>query len=190
MARITCFLIPAVLALCGGAIAQRSGNDEAIKTMGAIPIKDWSPDSSLIVPEHHPAKARYPVIDVHAHVYAKTPAEVAAWVHTMDETGVQTTIILSGATGAEFDHLVDLFLKPYPGRFQLYCGLDTKNIEAPDYPQRAVAELVRCYRKGARGVGEMSDKGSGYTHGAQLPRDKRLHPDDARLNLFGRNAPS
>ena len=33
-------------------------------------------------------------------------------------------------------------------------------------------------------MGEMSDKGSGYTRGAQLPRDRRLHPDDARLNLF------
>src|SRR5579862_6088659 len=183
MARITCFLLTVVLVMSSDARAQRSGNTDAVKTMGAIPIKDWSPDSSLIVPEHHPPKARYPAIDVHSHVYAKTPAEVAAWVHTMDETGVQTTIILSGATGAEFDHLVDLFLKPYPGRFQLYCGLDTKNAEAPDYPQRAVDELVRCYRKGARGVGEMSDKGSGYTHGAQLPRDKRLHPDDPRLNL-------
>ena len=155
-----------------------------MKAAGAVAVKDWTPDSSLIVPEHHPPKARYPVIDVHAHVYAKTPREVAAWVRTMDETGVQTTVILSGATGAEFDRLVDLYLKPYPGRFQLYCGLETKGADKPDYPQRAVAELVRCYRQGARGVGELSDKGSGYTKGAQLPRDKRLHPDDARLNLF------
>ena len=60
--------------------------------------------------------------------------------------------------------------------------MDTKNIDAPDYPQRAVAELVRCYKKGARGVGELSEKGSGYARGAA--RDKRLHPDDPRLNLF------
>jgi len=176
-------LIP--LVICGVVSAQqRDGNQQAVKAMGAVPIKDWAPDSSLIVPEHHPAKARYPVIDVHSHVYVKTPQEVAAWVRTMDETGVQTTVILSGATGSEFDHLVDLFLKAHPGRFQLYCGLETKNIDAPDYPQRAVAELVRCYKKGARGVGELSDKGSGYTRGPQLPRDKRLHPDDPRLDLF------
>jgi predicted TIM-barrel fold metal-dependent hydrolase len=181
---ITTCLVAALLALNSAIYAQPAGNTDAVKAMGAIPIKDWSPDSSLIVPEHHPPKARYPAIDVHAHVYAKTPSEVAEWVHTMDDTGVQTTIILSGATGAEFDHLVDMYLKPYPGRFQLYCGLDTTNIETPDYPQRAVAELVRCYRKGARGVGEMSDKGSGYTRGAMLPRDKRLHPDDRRLDLF------
>src|SRR5262249_11748560 len=135
-------------------------------------------------PEHHPPKARYPAIDVHSHVYVKTPQEVASWVRTMDEAGVQTTVILSGATGAEFDRLVDLFLKPYPGRFQLYCGVETKDIDSPDYSQRAVAELVRCYRKGARGVGELSEKGSGYTRGPMLPREERLHPDDPRLGPF------
>jgi predicted TIM-barrel fold metal-dependent hydrolase len=173
-----------LLAICGGLSAQQHGNQDAVKAMGAIPIKDWAPDSSLIVPEHHPLKAHYPAIDVHSHVYMKTPEEIAAWVRMMDEAGVETVVILSGATGARFDQLADLFLKAHPGRFQLYCGLDTTDIEAPDYPERAVAELVRCYKKGARGVGELSDKGSGYTHGALLPRDKRLHPNDPRLDLF------
>src|SRR5262249_26366600 len=117
-----------LLAFCAAA-QQPRGNDAAIRAAGEVKIKDWSPDSSLVVPEHHPAKARFPVIDVHAHVYAKTPQEVADWVRTMDETGVQTTVILSGATGQEFDHLVDLYLKPHPGRFQLYCGLDTTNVD-------------------------------------------------------------
>jgi uncharacterized protein len=174
-----------MLALCGGLAAQqRNGNEEAVQKVQAVTLKDWSPDSSLIVPEHHPPKARYAAIDVHSHTYAKTPAEVAAWVRTMDEVGVQTTVVLTGATGAEFDRLVDLFLKAHAGRFQLYCGLDTTDINAPDYPRRAVAELVRCYRKGARGVGELSDKGSGYARGRMLPREQRLHPDDARLKPF------
>ncbi|HJZ99899.1 MAG TPA: amidohydrolase family protein [Candidatus Solibacter sp.] len=173
-------------AACGCLSAQPgNGNQDAVRAVGAIPLKDWAPDSSLIVPEHHPPKARYAAIDVHAHAYANTPREVAAWVQTMDQVGVQTTVVLSGATGAEFDRLVDLFLKAHPGRFQLYCGLETKGIEAADYPQRAVAELVRCYNKGARGVGELSEKGSGYARGGgQLPRAKRLHPDDPRLSLF------
>ena len=152
--------------------------------MGDVMLKDYDPESSLIVPEHHPAKAKFPAIDVHAHVYARAPAEVAEWVKTMDATGIQTTVVLTGATGADFDKLVDLYLKPYPGRFLLYCGLETKDIDAPDYPQKAVAELERCYRKGARGVGEMSEKGSGYARGQALPRAQRLHPDDPRLGRF------
>lgn len=174
-----------VLVMGGGLIAQqRPGNEAAVRKSEAVTLKDWSPDSSLIVPEHHPPKARYPAIDVHSHTYVKTPDEVAAWVRTMDEVGVETTLVLTGATGTDFDRLADLFLKAHPGRFQLYCGLDTRDIAAPDYPQRAVAELVRCYRKGARGVGELSDKGSGYARGRELARDQRLHPDDPRLKPF------
>lgn len=182
MRRYACLLL--LLSACVCLLAQRAGNEDAVKTMGAIPIKDWAPDSSLIVEEHHPPKAKYAAIDAHSHVYMRTPADVAKWVGIMNETGVETTIILSGATGAEFDRLVDLYLKPYPGRFQLYCGLDTSNSDAPDYPQRAAAELERCYRKGARGVGELSEKGSGY--GRASSPDKRLHPDDSRLGPFWR----
>ncbi len=65
----------------------------------------------------------------------------------MDEVGIETTIILTGATGAKFDRLVELYLKPYPTRFQLFCGLDTTHFDQADYPERAVAELVRCYRQ-------------------------------------------
>lgn len=154
--------------------------------MDSILLKDYAPGSSLVVPETRILKARFPAIDVHAHVYAETKEEVAEWVKTMDEVGVERTIILTDATGAEFDRLVDLYLKTYPDRFQLYCGLDTTDSGASDYPQRAVRELVRCSEKGARGVGELSDKGWGFNGDSAhpLPRNQRLHPDDPRLDLF------
>jgi predicted TIM-barrel fold metal-dependent hydrolase len=162
----------------------RFGGQRGPGPMDAVLVKDWKPDSSLVVPVTNVSKARFRAIDVHSHTYARTPEEIANWVRTMDEVGVETTVVLTGATGQQFDALVDQFLKPYPGRFQLYCGIDTTNIDAPDYPQRAAAELVRCYKKGARGVGEVSDKGSGLTRGELLPRDKRLHPNDPRLDPF------
>jgi predicted TIM-barrel fold metal-dependent hydrolase len=152
--------------------------------MDSLLVRDYAPKSSIAARETFIARARDPVIDVHAHVNANTPAEVKAWVRTMDEVGIETTIILTGATGAKFDGLVELYLKPYPTRFQLYCGLDTTHFEQADYPQRAVAELVRCYRKGARGVGELTDKGYGMSGDSTLPRTQRLHPDDPRLDAF------
>jgi predicted TIM-barrel fold metal-dependent hydrolase len=150
--------------------------------MDAVLLKDYRPDSSLVVPEHQVPKAAFPAVDVHSHTYASTSEEIAEWVRTMDSAGVDVTVVLTGATGERFDRLVELYLKPYPQRFQLYCGIDTQNHEAPDYPQRAAAELARCYAKGARGVGEVSDKGSGLTRGPVLPRDRRLHFDDPRLD--------
>ena len=88
----------------------------------------------------------------------------------MDQTGVETSVVLTGATGEAFDKLADLYLRPYPGRFQLYCGIDTHDIGKPDYSTRAVAELIRCYRHGARGVGELTDKGTGFSGDPHLAR--------------------
>lgn len=184
---------PAVILLAALAWAQAPNDSIPARPgpMDSLLLKDYNPESSLKVPATFVPKARYPVIDVHAHSYAQTPAQVAEWVRVMDEVGIEVSVILTGATGERFDKLVDMYLKPYPKRFQLWCGIDTTNKEAPDYPDRAARELVRCYQKGARGIGEITDKGSGLGRNTgfggqqQLePRDKRLHHDDPRLDPF------
>jgi predicted TIM-barrel fold metal-dependent hydrolase len=152
------------------------GVNAAPGPMDAVALKDYAPKPSLIVTETSVSKAKYPAIDVHAHVNARTPEQVYGWVRTMDETGIEMTVVLTGAIGDAFDRLVDLYLKPYPGRFQLFCGIDTRDVDKPDYPERAAAELVRCYKRGARGAGELTDKGTGF--------GGRLHPDDPRLDAF------
>jgi predicted TIM-barrel fold metal-dependent hydrolase len=150
--------------------------------MDAITVRDYAPVTSLVLAENHPAKARFPAIDVHTHINGRTAAEVASWLRTMDEVGIETSVVLTGATGEQFDRLAEVYFKA-SNRFQLFCGLLTTNIDRPDYPERAAAELERCFRKGARGVGELSDKGMGFG-GGQLPRPKRLHADDPRLDPF------
>jgi len=168
--------------------------------MDSVLLKDWAPDSSLVVPITNIPKARYPAIDVHMHVAMRgtnftggdTPESIAAWVRVMEAVGVEKIVVLTEATGPEFDRLADLYLKTHPDRFQVWCGLDTRDFDKPDYPERAAAELERCYRHGARGVGELSDKGSGimggmlaaYGNAPKPPRDRRLHLDDPRLDLF------
>ncbi len=152
--------------------------------MDNILLKDWAPRSSVVTKETFVPKAKYPVIDSHVHVVGRTPAEVDEWVRTMDEVGMETSLVLTGAIGEKFDALVDSLLKAHPRRFQLYCGMDRTDIDKPDYPERVVAELVRCYKKGARGVGEISDKGYGITRDSDLAHEKRLHPEDSRLDAF------
>ncbi len=155
--------------------------------MDNLLLKDYEPESSLVVPVTRIEKARFAVIDVHAHTSMsgiKTPEDVDAWVRTMDEVGIEKTIVFTGAWGDEFARQVDLYLSRYPDRFQLWCDLYTENIDAPDYSERAVAELERCYKLGARGLGEVSDKGWGIDASEEtaLPRDKRMHFDDPRLD--------
>lgn len=152
--------------------------------MDSILVKDYAPRSSVVTKETFVPKAKYPVIDSHVHIVGNTPEEVADWVRTMDEVGMETSVVLTGAVGDEFDTLIDSLVNAYPGRFQLYCGMDRTNIDDPDYPERVVAELERCHEKGAIGVGEISDKGYGITRDSDLPREQRLHPDDTRLDAF------
>ena len=126
--------------------------------MDGILVKDYRPGSSLVVPVTKVEKARVPVIDVHSHSSmnrVKTPADVDSWVETMDAVGVEHTVVFTGAIGEEFDRQAELFLSRHPGRFQVWCSLLTEDIDKPDYPERAVKELVRCFEKGASGVGEL-----------------------------------
>jgi hypothetical protein len=66
-------------------------------------LKDYRPVSIYKIPVTQVAKAKFPIIDMHSHPYAKTAAEIDEWVRNMDEVGVEKTIILTMAIGAEFD---------------------------------------------------------------------------------------
>jgi predicted TIM-barrel fold metal-dependent hydrolase len=152
--------------------------------MDQILLKDSASKSLVVNQQTFVPKAKYPVIDSHIHTVARTEKEIDEWVRTMDEVGVETSVVLTGAIGERFDSLVKKLMKAHPGRFQICCGLDRTNIDSPDYSKRTVAELIRCHENGACGVGEISDKGYGLTRDRNLPRSKRLHPDDDRLDAF------
>ena len=145
-----------------------------------ILLKEYRPKSIFKIPETRIEKARYPVIDVHSHDYARTGAEVERWVRTMDEVGLEKTFILSGATGAKFDATVAKFGK-YPNRFAVWCGIDFTGFDQPGFGPAAVAELERCRRAGAMGVGELGDKGRGFGATSNV---LGMHVDDPRMDII------
>jgi len=151
--------------------------DKSSRSPDQILLKDYKPVSIYKIPVTLVSKARYQVIDMHSHVYLKTPAEVDRWVQIMDETGIEKTVVLSGEIGAAFDQVMALFSK-YPSRFEIWCGFDYSGFDKPDYGRAAVKELERCVKMGARGVGEESDKGKGVHEG----KAAGLHFDDPRMD--------
>lgn len=149
------------------------------QTEDQILLKNFRPIAIYAIPVTIPSKAKFPVIDMHSHPYAATEQELAQWVRTMDEMGVTKTIILTGATGAKFDSLVEVYGK-YANRFELWCGFDYTGYEKPGFEQTAVLELERCYKKGAKGVGELGDKGEGELYSTPVA-GYGLHIDDPRM---------
>lgn len=139
-------------------------------------LKDYRPRSIFNVPQTRVEKARFPVIDVHSHAYARTAAEVERWVRTMDAVGIAKTVIMTGATGERFDELCGLY-GPHGDRFEMWCGVDYAGFDQPGFGPAAVAELERCFRAGAVGVGELSDKGGGLRRNSG-----GMHIDDPRMD--------
>jgi uncharacterized protein len=170
------------------AVGTSEENDARAKKAMAKPaspenllLKDYRPQSIYKIPVTKIARAKFPIIDMHSHPYAKTAKEIDDWVRNMDEVGVEKTVILTMATGAEFDGIQKKYAK-YSERFEMWCGLDLAGYNKPGFEQAAVRELERCHQAGARGVGEIHDKGKGLKSGkSEAPG---MHPDDARMDAI------
>ena len=163
--------------------AQHQAPGETAKPTSpeTILLKDYRPKSIYKVPVTQIDKAKYPIIDMHSHPYAKTPQEIDQWVRNMDEVGVEKTTILTMTTGKEFDEIQSKYAK-YPDRFEMWCGLDFSGYDKPGFPASAIKELERCRDRGAQGVGEIHDKGQGLRSGKS--NAPKMHPDDPRMDAL------
>jgi predicted TIM-barrel fold metal-dependent hydrolase len=174
--RIVWVCLSVLAALPSGGTPCLAGEQASPET---LLLKDFRPKSVYRIPQTVVEKAKYPAIDMHAHVYAKTPEQVAEWVRLMDRAGVQKVIVMTQATGQRFDDIYALYAK-YPDRFEIWCGLDYAGYDKPGFGPAAVRELERCYQVGARGVGELGDKGKGLFY--CRPQAWGMHPDDPRMD--------
>ena len=177
--RNACFCFSSILLLAACCAVEVFSADEK-PSPETLLLKDYRPKSVYNVPQTTIDKARYPVIDMHTHGYAKSPGQVAEWIRTMDESGVEKAIVLTMAVGEEFDAVYAKYAK-YPDRFEVWCGFDYTGYDKPGFGPAAVKELERCYKVGARGVGELGDKGKGLFY-CRPTKAFGMHLDDPRMD--------
>ena len=65
-----------------------------------ILLKDYRPRSIYKIPVTDVPKAKFPIIDMHSHAYAKTPEEISEWVRNMDGVGIGEDHCSHGRYGA------------------------------------------------------------------------------------------
>jgi len=142
-------------------------------------IEEYEPKSTLHVPEHHPARAKYPLIDVHNHQDRDQTAEqVAKLVSDMDSLNMRVMVNLSGSQGAEFEKGYRNLKGRYPGRFVVFANLDFDEIGRPGWTEKAVAQLDSDVRHGAQGLKIFKNLGLTVKDAA----GKRVPVDDPRLD--------
>ena len=145
-----------------------------------LKLKDYRPKSIYKVPVSNIVKAKYPAIEMHVHA-CRSDSDIIKCIKTMDACGIEKAIILSSATGSKFDNIMKMYSR-YPERFEVWCGFDNANYNDSGYWPEAVKELERCYKNGAKGVGELMFKGKGVPPNAS-DRTMML-PDDPREDLL------
>jgi len=146
-------------------------------------LNDYLPRSLYRVPVTEINKAKYPVIDAHCHGHG--PLSVGEMVRMMDAVGVEKTVIFTGASTVDRFTAISREYAQYPDRFDTWCMFDLNDFGKPDFGKKAVKSLEDCHRAGARGVGELHDKGRGFTWqyaSRRAPRTGRPRRAFAPLN--------
>ncbi len=180
----------ALALLCSTGIAQAQTPDDGMTTAKAavqeLKLKDFRPESIFRIPVTEVEKARFAAIDIHSHDYARNEEEIRAWVEAMDACGIEKTHVQHcNWIGKPFEAYIEKYA-PYKERFAFWCCFDYTDFDRPDWAERAVAQLEKCHRLGAVGVGELGDKGLGDLYANPIP-GKGIHTDDPKLRpLFER----
>lgn len=145
-----------------------------------IKLKDFRPVSVFKTAQTSIPKSKFPVIDIHTHAW-QPATDIHEWVKTMEAANVEKSIVLSFETGPAFDQMMHRFAD-YPGKFDIWCGLDYTGYNDPgtNWTDHAIAELERCYKIGAKGVGELGDKGLGEYYSRPVA-GYGMHLNDVRM---------
>jgi predicted TIM-barrel fold metal-dependent hydrolase len=133
---------------------------------GPLALADFQPRSMLVVPETRVERARFPVVDVHAHPTSRarraggvprgeavrhgaTPADLLA---LMERRNLRTLVSLTGGVGSGLADSVRTFQQPHPDRFVVFTEPSYDRIAEPGYAKWQADELARAKQAGARGV--------------------------------------
>jgi predicted TIM-barrel fold metal-dependent hydrolase len=149
-----------------------------------LPLHRYAPVPSVRRPVHDVPRARFPVVDVHAHLGrwltdGWAVPDVGSFLATMDDANVATVVNLDGRWGAELRANLERYDLAHPGRFATFARWDPALVPAhDDFGDRLGAQVHDAFRDGARGLKVWKDLG---LH-VRDPAGRLVMPDDERLD--------
>ena len=149
-------------------------------------ITDYTPRSTLVVPEHEVPRARFPAVDFHGHPPTlDNPETIERVVEAMDRLNLQVMVQARGSSGDRLRNQIAAVRDAgYADRFVFFTTLDLRDV-GPGSGARIAAQLEEDVRAGAVGIGEIS-KAFGLFHTKQ--DGSRLALDDPELDVVWETA--
>ena len=159
------------------------------KKSNVMDIGEYSPVSTLVVPENPTYKSKFPFVDVHSHHWDMPVKDLSKLVTEMDSLNMAYLINLSGSGFGAFSgkqELMDLNLtkslenvnENYPDRFGVFLNLDLAKIDKPDFEKNNIMQIENAVNQGV--IGLKIYKNLGLT--LRDSRNIRVPVDDDRLS--------
>ena len=142
-------------------------------------IEEYSPKSTLIVPEHPVKRSKYPFIDVHNHQFDMPIKNLPKLVSEMDSLNMAFMINLSGFRGLYLRKSLENIKKNAPTRFGLFLNIDFEDIDNKFFSETQVALIDSAVKAGVMGLKVYKSLGltSKDNKGARIAiNDIRLDP--------------
>jgi len=122
-------------------------------------IEEYSPKSTLVVPENIITRSKYPFVDVHNHIWNMPIKDLSDMVEEMDEMNMGFIINLSGSgIGTQalrneyFSKSISNIKENFPDRFGLFVNVDFERIDEEGFSQMNVDMIKDAVSRGAIGL--------------------------------------
>ena len=142
-------------------------------------IEEYSPKSTLILPEHTVKRSKYPFIDVHNHQFDMPIKNLPKLVSEMDSLNMAFMINLSGFRGLYLRKSLENIKKNAPTRFGLFLNINFEDIDVKFFSETQVALIDSAVKAGVMGLKVYKSLGltSKDNKGARIAiNDIRLDP--------------
>ena len=165
--------------------------DKIQKKNNLMDIEEYSPISTLVVPENPTNKSKFPFIDVHSHHWDMPVKDLTGIIKEMDSLNMKYMINLSGSGFGTFSgnqSLMDINLskslknvrKNYPKRFGVFVNLNLNKIDEKDFAASSVEILKNAVKDGAIGLKIYKNLGLNLKDS----EGNRVKVDDKRLSAI------
>jgi predicted TIM-barrel fold metal-dependent hydrolase len=141
-----------------------------------LALELFRPRSMLVLPEHRPARAKFPAVDVHIHAKRKlrqTEESLDEFVRLMDNQNIAVCVSLDGEMGEKLAEHKQFLWTKHRDRFVIFANIDWKGEGRDDLPaswdchradfgHRMAAALAEAKEQGASGLKVFKELGLVY----------------------------